>query len=118
MSTQKERPKLDKSDDRMLQLVIVAHNAQVVSVGLEFHLVRMMLVFPDQTHNYIQLGKDLRQDKMVSATDYNVKKAFRYLTEHGVVEAGYAGTYKLTSEFIEFNIEVLSKNAQNRQKRK
>lgn len=117
MSALNEKSKLDKSNVRMRELATLAPDEGVVPVGLDILLVRRMLVEPDKKHNCFDLGRDIRKDKLATATDYNVRKVFRYLIENGVVEMYPVNLYRLTPEIRELILEVNFKNAKNRSKR-
>lgn len=117
MSTLNEKPKLDKSNIRMRELAALAPDEGVVPVGLDILLVRRMLVDPNKKHNCFDLGREIRKDKCTTATDYNIKKAFRYLIENGVVDSHPVNLYSLTPEIKELILEVNVKNVKNRQKR-
>jgi len=116
MSALKEMPKLNKSDVRMRELAILALEVQVIQVGLDILLVRQMLTVPNLFHSCFDLGRELRR-KTTCATDYNIKKTFRFLIENGVVQARMPHLYSLTQDFKELIIEVQNKNAKNRSKR-
>lgn len=116
MPALKPRPMLDKSNEHCRELALVAYTEDEETVLVNL-LIKKMLVNPDQPYNYIQLGMGLRKVRIQSATDYNVRKAFRHLAEHGVVEALDGKLFRLTPEFRELILEVVIKNAKNRPKR-
>lgn len=117
MSALKERPKLDRSDIRIKEIAIAALDSRVVPNGLAIPLIRLMMFQPDKAHNYVHLAIWLRQNGVKSATDYNVKKAFRFLAEHGVVVSQPGWMFIMAPDFREFLLEVATKNAKNRSKR-
>lgn len=117
MSALKERPKLDKSDIRIKEIAIAVLDTRVVHDGLTVLLLRQMLFQPDKAHNYVNLAIWLRQNGVKSATDYNVKKAFRFLAKHGAVVSQPGWMFLITPDFREFLLEVVTKNAKNRSKR-
>lgn len=116
MSALKERPKLNKSDVRMRELATIAPEIQGVPVSLDILLIRQMLANPNMKHSCFDLGRQLRRAS-TCATDYNIKKAFKYLTENGVVETHPQNLFSLTQDFKELIAEVNIKNAKNRSKR-
>ncbi|BDD79414.1 hypothetical protein [Burkholderia phage FLC8] len=117
MSALKEQPKLNKADAQMRELAQQATMVSGFQGGLNVLVLKRLLVFPDQPYNFIQVAVDLRHAKITSATDYNVKKAFRFLKDRGAVHSLPGNMFKLTQDMRELIFEVSIKNAKNRSKR-
>lgn len=116
MSTLKEKPKLNKACVKMRELAQQATMVDGFRGDLDVLVLKRLVVFPDQPHNCIQVAIDLRHNKVSCATDYNVKKVFRFLSEHGVVVKHPGNMFVLTQDMKELIFEVAIKNAKNRSK--
>lgn len=117
MPALKEKPKLNKWDLAVRELVALSTAVDNPQGGLHALVIKRLLLNPDQPQNFIQVAIDIRRTKNTSATDYNVKKTLRFLTEHGVVVSLHGGMFKLSAEMRELILEATLKNVKNRQKR-
>lgn len=117
MSALKEKPKLNKADAQIRDLAKQATMVDGFQDRLVVLVLRRIARLPDHSHNFIQIAADLRRQNVTCATDYNVKKTIRFMTEHGVVSSYPQNMIMLTQDMKQLIFEVAIKNAKNRSKR-